>query len=71
MWYDIILDNKIKQTNIWIEMDDRQLFTREDVLQLICEEEDDEGPPEIMFPGSDEEFGLYDDDDDENDDEPR
>ena len=27
-------------------MDDRQTFTR-DVLQLICEEEDDEGPPEI------------------------
>ena len=50
-------------------MDDRQLFTREDVLELIWDEEDDEGPPEIMFPGSDEEFGL-DEDDDEND-EPR
>ena len=46
-------------------MDDRQLFTREDVLELIWDEEDDEGPPEIMFPGSDEEFGL-DEDDDEN-----
>ena len=48
-----------------------QIFTWENVLQLICEKEDDEGPPEIMFPGcySGKEFGLY-DDDNENDDEP-
>ena len=49
-------------------MDEKQLFTQ-DVLELKCEEEDEERPPEIMFPGSDEEFGLY-EDHDEND-EPR
>ena len=46
-------------------MDDRQIFTRKNVLELIWDE-DDEGPPEIMFQGSDKEFGL-DEVDDEND----
>ena len=50
-------------------MDDRQLFTREYVLELIYEEEGNEGPLEIIFPGSYEEFGLY-EGDDQNDDEP-
>ena len=67
--YDNILHNEIKQTNILIEMGDRRLFTWEDVLELICEEQNDEGLPEIMFPGIDKEFGLYKDDDDN--DEPR
>ena len=50
-------------------MDNLQLLTRKYVLELICEEEDDERLLEIMFPGSGKEFDLY-EDDDEND-EPR
>ena len=58
--YNNILNNKIKQTNIGIEIYDKQILTWENVLQLICEKEDDKGPPEIMFPGcySDKKFGL-------------
>ena len=45
----------------------RRLFTSEDVLGFIDDDDDDEveGPPECVFPGSNEEFGFTDENEDD------